>query len=130
MRRLSFVTTLRFLPRLALVLLAAGCAWPQKWNRLSVPGPAALPDTLPRNEVVQIWTSGSGHPQDWWGVIISHDSVTGTPNTRHPCCRIGVPLTNVDSTRVGSDNTWSYVALGALVVSGVVLLVVGDLQGR
>ncbi len=119
MRRLSGVTTLTSLAWLALVLLTGGCA---SWNRLSVPQPAALPDTLPRNQFVQVWTPRGSHtPALWFAVVISRDSVSGIPSdgrreySRQPCCRMSVTRADVDSIRVGSNNAFTYFSLGALI---------------
>jgi len=118
------------LPGLASIVLTAGC---HSWNRLTVPAPV-LSDTLPRRDLVQIWTPhGAGSPITWFAVVISRDSVSGIPigqglgrnrqfYSPNPCCRLTLPLTSVDSMRVGSYNAWTYVLGLAFIVSVTVLL--------
>jgi hypothetical protein len=122
---------LAILPVLASILLTAGC---HSWNRLTVPAPGVLSDTLPLRDLVQIWTPrGSGSPVTWFAVVIGRDSVSGIQigqgfgsnrqfDSPHPCCRVSLPLANVDSMRLGYYNAWTYILGGAFALSVAILL--------
>jgi hypothetical protein len=119
-------------PTLALVVLTTGC-WIGSWSRVPVPPPNPVPDTLRSRAGVQIWLRDSTSPATWLAVVISRDSVNGVlphKNFLGRCTncwssdpggrRIRVPLTEVDSVRVATDNAVST----AVGVAGLVALVV------
>src|SRR5882762_6290822 len=79
-----------------LVALAAGCPRYWGWRRVDQPTP------LKPYADVRIWTGGK--VQEWHGVVISDDSVSGIPyRTSLKCdsCRRSLPRTQVDSMKLG-----------------------------
>lgn len=104
---------------LILVLLAAGCG--AGWHSAALaPGPLA-----PRQQV-QVWHGGRA--EQWHGVLVTEDSVSGVLFTQAPSCdscRVALPRGAVDSLRLGSPSAglWKSLGLGGAVVltTGVVL---------
>src|SRR2546426_305611 len=82
--------------RVAIVLLAAGCAG--YWGRR----PLDQPTPVKRASPVWIWTSGG--VEKWHAVVITQDSVSGIPYqmpVRCDSCRRSIPRTRVDSMKLG-----------------------------
>jgi hypothetical protein len=114
-----------FAASLASVLLVAACAL-TRWTDVPAPQATGGRDTLPQVEMVQVWTPrGSLKPSHWWGVVVSHDSISGVPSapkysTKWKGARLDesvrrtLPLSAVDSVRIG------HLTVAGTVLSGVV----------
>ena len=80
----------------ALASVAAGCATDWRWQPLTQPTPIE-PDN-------RVWIWSGGTIDKWRAVVFTHDSVSGIPYDlalRRDSCRLGLPLTQVDSMRLG-----------------------------
>jgi hypothetical protein len=109
-----------------LVLLSAGCADSAlKWHRVPIPAPDTLQATLQKH-MTQIWTPrGSGAHVNWIAVAVSRDSVSGIPYKPFGGSgRVTVPLTDVDSIRVGYTTAYRYVldGIGLVGLAGAFVL--------
>ena len=77
-----------------LLVLAAACYPVQKRQEIQ-------PKRLGRNQHVKIWSGDS--VAQWYAVVITADSITGVPtkmSTKCDSCRLGFPLSAVDSIRL------------------------------
>jgi hypothetical protein len=121
-------------PCLALLLLTAGCVdTANNWVRVPIPAPDTLLAALREDHWVQVWAPRASRSHvDWFAVVISRDSVSGLPSRFHKrfahdpssCenCRRSLPLTDVDSIRLGSTNSLFTVLLGAAVTAGALAI--------
>jgi hypothetical protein len=93
-------------------LLAEGCATYWGWRPLD-----QTKELKPYNEV-RIWNCGT--LQQWHGVVITQDSISGIPKQKPlTCddCRRSIPLTQVDSLKVGYQTLPEYIIFGAIIAA-------------
>jgi len=78
---------------IALLLFAAGCSPPIGWRRRDL---LAAPN---HNTMVQIWSRDE--VVQWYAVVVTPDSITGTPYRKSARCRrrCSLPRSAVDSIR-------------------------------
>jgi len=109
-------------PRVALLVAVTGCS--PVWSRVTTPGPL----TPSGNQRVQVWSRRDG-VHYWYRVAIGRDSISGVPykagsDLGGPAAprpvpgdtsRLGLPLADVDSIRLGSANPANF-ALAAVAV--------------
>jgi len=97
-------------------LLAQGCATYWGWRPLD-----QTEELKPWNQV-RIWRGDT--LQQWHAVVITQDSVSGIPKkkplTCHDCRR-SIPLTQVDSLKVGYTTRTQWFIFGAVVAAIVAL---------
>lgn len=106
--------------RLFLLMLGAGVAGcGAGWRQ---PGQLAPGPWVPRQQV-QVWSGG--HVERWHAVVMATDSISGAPYLRPPecdSCRRSLPLTQVDSVRVGKPSAAFWKTLGLVVGLPLLLL--------
>ena len=101
---------------LAFVLLMAACGY---WGRR----PVDQDTDFSRNSPVWIWTSGG--VEKWHDVFVTYDSVRGIPADLPLGCAIclrSIPLTRVDSMKLGHKPGVPKVAAGAGIVTAALLV--------
>lgn len=102
--------------------LATGCG--PGWERVAVG-----PEPIPERRALQVFHAG--RLEQWHGVRITADSISGVPYFRPPrCdeCRIALPLTGVDSVRQGYNNE-QQIMIGVVLAIPLVLLLSRWLSG-
>ena len=101
-------------------VLAAGCATTElKWR------PLDQPTTVKRNDIVWVWSQGMLNR--WRAVVLAPDSVSGVPwylPLNCDSCRLSLPLTQVDSMRLGHEhhNVPLEVLAGIGIVTAAIIL--------
>jgi hypothetical protein len=106
---LEMTASVRCILNLALAVVLVGCG--PGWH-LVASSPSETPDT---RQQFQVWSHGRA--QQWHGLRVSRDSVSGVPFTRSPdcdSCRVQLARVDVDSLRVGDPvgGLWSGVLVG------------------
>lgn len=106
-------------------MLSASCG--AGWHRVPEldPGPQN-----PRQQI-EVWSGGGGTPRRWHAVEVGPDSISGIPFTQASTCescRAAVPLSAVDSVRLGHpvQGFWNAVGVVVLLPALVLLIVCGS----
>lgn len=105
-------------PLLFALLLLGGCSG--GYQRIE-----PKPSELPERRAVEVYHAG--RKEQWHGVRIAADSVSGVPYFQPPSCaecRLVLPLSDVDSMRYGLNNE-QQILLG-LGIGLVAMVLLGD----
>ena len=105
---------------LLLGTLGCGAGWHQP--------PELTPGPWAERQQAQVWVDGKS--LQWHSVNVHHDSVSGVPFIKDPrcdTCRVALPLSAVDSVRVGSpvNGFWKSVGLFVAIPFAVLAVICG-----
>jgi hypothetical protein len=93
-----------------LLLATAGCG--ASWRRVDL-----APASLPPRQQVQVWSGG--HARVFHAVMRTPDSLSGVPFQLAPdcdSCRVSLPLSSIDSLRVGNMERGAYRSIGVAIL--------------
>ena len=106
---------------LSAALLVSGCS--AGWRHVE----PVVPEKFSRRQQVQVWNGGQASVLH--SVRIDTMSLSGTPFTENPACepcRMEIPLTEVDSVRLGNKETGYFILMGAVVAVSLLGFVIGS----